>query len=413
MNLEKPTSPASSVRTAAQRNVSGSRSDEEPAFPDLHTISPEKGRFRRRVTPTRFGDLTDFEDLFYMIWHKVLTLYHDLQLRYACGFLTLQSVIHNRSITLRENKPLTVREFAWYLQLVWQELTDPELIASMDRSLRSRIITKDLLPGYDPDNHTEEDGLRIRMAYQNRAFTRMPHAPGLKDVSRASPIDIINQVYKKHGIILDCEKEIEASDNSARAMRRAGIKYIQKRTEERVTGLSPDDPRNFPCTCSRQCPCKDLCIVEPDGGCLCKMRPEFYSSYEGDMAAADSLEHEYGATIGEHSLWGAGSNEEAQLQVATAALSRDPEHSTLMIKSARDAQNLARKLEWEYVRETMKTPTHGSPMSLDKPLPDLPPEPMTPCPPSRKRLAGSIKSHVKRFKVARKPVGYEGGYSCY
>ncbi|KAF2095537.1 hypothetical protein NA57DRAFT_79258 [Rhizodiscina lignyota] len=430
VNLEKPTTPASAVRTTAKDMAFGSFFDEELPFPLTLKISPNTGRMRRRVTPLRFGDLTDFEDLYYMIWHKVLTVYQDLRVRYACGFISRESVIHHHGVTLREEKPFTVKELSWFLQAAWAELTDPQLIVALDSALGARYLQEDLVPGYDPQKHSLEDELRIRQAYSNRGqnlLKPLQYSPGLKDLSSASPVEIINQVYTKHKIIRDCEKVIEQSNKTEREVRKAGIKFLQQRTQARTAGPpqpAPDDPKSYPCECKRGCICKDLCTVEPNGGCLCRMWPEFYSAYELDEFAGEQLECETGTAVGESYLFGTPSNEFAQMQVAAIALSRHPVVGPELTRAASDVQDEMKKLEVEFAKVdlekaamtpaaltprmeklTMETPamlmTPSLVASSQLGTPEPGSEPNTPSHQPRKRLAGSIRSRmnlVKRIK---------------
>lgn len=350
-----------------------------------------------------------------MVWHKIQVLYQDLQLRYANGFLKLDDVLHHRGITLQRQEQLLVSDFVLYLQVYWEELTDPKVIHALDHQLRRRWNQPDIYPGYDPEKHTAIDEYIFRVELMKTGATNFGHAPGLKDISTLSPIDIVNHVYTKNGIILDCEKHVEEQHRMVRHATRMHIKH----SSSSRNATPPDHPRSFPCKCGASCVCRDLCTVEPDGGCLCEMMPEFYDAYELDMLADAALSSKYdGACVGEHVLYGAQSNEFAQLHVATAALAQDARHRLAAIRATRDVANAVRRLEWKWItdafgtpeetgtaesprttrsstaRATSATPSPRGKADLNKPLPPTP----TPVP-GRKRLnLGSLRGLGKKAK---------------
>lgn len=357
-NLEKPTSPATSVRTAARIDAHILDSDQPARSLDLED-SPD-GRTR----PARFGFITDFEDLFYMVWHKIKTVYQELQLRYMSRFIALDDVVHYRGTSLKEVAPLTVADLITMLQMWWAEVTDPSLMATLHTHLRNRVVLPNLVPRGGLHNESMDIDDHLKSSLRDRRRIRYAPAPGLRELTVESPVTVIDQVYKRHGIMLDCERDVENEDQSARAMRRAEMKALLRRTPS-VTDFKGKDYAEaqrdcLRCTCDETCACKDLCTVEPDEGCLCAMKTDFYIAYEADRVADESLERDCGRSVGEHYLFGASSNEAAQMIVATAALSKCPSNARSMAKMARNLDSRLRQMDHEYIKH------------LDKPLPSPP-----------------------------------------
>jgi hypothetical protein len=370
VNLEKAASPSSAVRTAARRSRFAS-----PASPSHHVDDADEeseegkerceptplicGRYRKRITHIRLAELSLFEDLFYIVWHKIQVLYNDLQVRYANKFIKLDDVIHNRGVTLQEDMDLTVQDFVILLQAYWEELTDPGVLGAFERCLRKQNCMETLHPAYDPRHHTLLDEYLLRIASLTRVNMPAPSRRGLKDVSTASPVEILNFVYAKNRIILDSEKRIEADHQAVRNAKRAKRKMnaITEKLNSNNTALTaildPTDPKNFPCRCPKNCVCRDICIADPDGGCYCEMMPEFYDAYELDMLADEELQEEHDMPIGEHYLGGAASNESAQLIIAGKAFADTPATRRALERITKEVEVYVRKLEWAFVKDKM------------------------------------------------------------
>lgn len=302
-------------------------------------VDPCPSKFRnKRVEPCRLGDVQDFEDLYYVVWYKILMVYQELQVRYQGRFISLADTLHEHGISPNGKRiPINVADFIGLLRTWWSILTDPAFMATLDFHLRSRFPTLD-------------GGAQ---QYSRQYEPRGNVSSGLQGLSSLSPRTLINQLYKKHGFILETERKFEAEHQMIRDTTRIEIKYLLRSKTLRETGSAQEHPLvkqwKYYCVCGENCECESFCADSLDDSCPCAMPTPFYINYAADKESDLQLEQRNGCTTGEHFLFGAATSEAAQLIVAQAALSKDLHHGASVDRTFRNVELQSRKIEYEYL----------------------------------------------------------------
>ncbi|KAL9093958.1 MAG: hypothetical protein Q9165_003628 [Trypethelium subeluteriae] len=236
--VELPEAPTKAARQDAIHPPSRSRS--------IHSKNPAVTEMCKTPTVTNSGNLErlwDFEDLYYLTCAKIRTYYDDLRLRLAHFDNFRDVVLHNRGYycdadsSNNNEDPFTYYDMAYFLARKWTTLQNPSLMHTLDRWIR--IKNGPAYPNTDPSE-----------------------IPGLKNTNALHVGGVAALLWDKNEALLDAEK---AAEDRWVAERR---KQQQQRSSWGPT---------LPCCCEvdEGCPCRALCLAQPEEDCLCRACPAF------------------------------------------------------------------------------------------------------------------------------------------
>ena len=347
----------------------------------------------------RQHNLADYEDVFYATCAKTRELHESLAIRFESGFITSDTVLHERGESLLSHAPFTAWEMLKYLEVTWSILLDPRLVVALDNAVRrdrvrhSQGITFD--PNFDPNNNTPEFTAHLRQSVINRLGKgrSLPEdaLTGLMDVTKMSPGHVNALLWEKYRPLIAEEQCLKENENLLRARQAAEAKVARfasmSAEEHRARALAIIEGRSvtpaptdvdiksllYPlrpiygegltmpnsvvipstnCDCVLGCICKTSCFTEPDEPCLCKRSSVFRQQVEQTRTAStvrDIMSRNYGKPLGDDILLDAPTNEVAQLQVAAAASDFHP----MFDDALGEVQSVIEGMETDYVERKL------------------------------------------------------------
>jgi hypothetical protein len=85
----------------------------------------------------------DYEFLYYMIICKLQELYRDLQIRYACGFIEMDHVLHHRSHTgtCKTEQVFTVQDMRNFVLAAWHLYHEQTFLYFLSNAIKNRKLS--------------------------------------------------------------------------------------------------------------------------------------------------------------------------------------------------------------------------------------------------------------------------------
>jgi hypothetical protein len=219
---------------------------------------------------------------------KIKELYYDLQVRFACSFITMGHILHTNGADCRtRDTPCTVRGFRNFVCLAWHLLHDSTFRFQMDEAIKSRkIAILDAAMSLRPSDITtppdSAKALTERLILDTpviRSTTR-----GLQRVENsATLLDSIIKKYQLDSYELPIcsplaqpnymSTFIETSESDLATPLEAGKSEPMVQTNR----VHFDDYGNIlsalPCGCAQDCDCRLVCSKFPDF-CVCQYRQD-------------------------------------------------------------------------------------------------------------------------------------------
>jgi len=242
-----------------------------------------------RTVRTRFVDLHDFEDLYYVTCITLSDLYYDVQSRHLSGFLPMTTVIHNGGANGTSQGAFLFKDFAADLHDKWQKLMDPKLVSALNMAVMKhnyrRLIQEPLLPDHDPSDWRPEHDLILKANLQRRYLIdprQLQDACMLHDMSTTNPVELVDRIYKKHRIMHYAAAAAAATAQGEEINNKQDQQQEQPKQRERsrkraelglnVDGsldytypaTAPPCKLSFFCDCQDACHCRPVCIVSPN-----------------------------------------------------------------------------------------------------------------------------------------------------
>jgi hypothetical protein len=228
----------------------------------------------------------DFENLYYVVVCKIKELYYDLQVRFACGFISLDHILHNRGSDSRtKDTPCTVRSFRNFVLLAWHLLHDGTFRYLMDEAIKNRKIAiinaTLLLPPLElitPPHSAKDPVQRLSMDTPvMRCTTR-----GLQSVENSTVL--LDSIVKKYTLgsyeypvssplapIKRLKTLVEAPETELAVI----MENKENQAKDRQSQVRFDNYGNIlsalPCVCTKDCDCMLICSKFPDT-CVCQYR---------------------------------------------------------------------------------------------------------------------------------------------
>ncbi len=287
---------------------------------------------QQKVYMARYVELSMFEDLYYMTIAKVRELFESLQVRLKSGFITHDNVLLERSWFADSYGPVTVGTMLIFLKTQWGILMQPDLMFTLDHAVRNSNAVMSYMFSNDEDY----------AAHQAQAV-------GLWDFNRMSVAELAMRVWRKNSAVVEEELIHDAAKKRDLAIERAESRYLKtvetikgraipgsevmqdvqqsqcpmQQVDENTPPLAPP----LPCVCFETCFCKTICMAQPFGHCMCytnQLFTDIMIQADTDMEARNMVAQEQGQVVGQDYLFGASTNELAQMQVATAAFDNHP-----------------------------------------------------------------------------------------
>lgn len=235
----------------------------------------------------------DFEYLYYAILCKITELYYDLQVRFVCGFVTLDELLHIRGIDCRRNnEPCTVRDFRNFVCLAWHLLHDDTFQFRMNEAIKTRkiaIVNATMSPPVGlltPPQSAKGCPARSSLGTSVvRSTTR-----GLQSLDNpASLMDLITKKY--HLGSYDCAllSPVSSTTHLEPFMDPVDMTMMRQMDNDSTSALDPCSagrgglPSIVLSSCQKSCDCQMVCSKRSDP-CVCRSRPHAFQASPTHLA---------------------------------------------------------------------------------------------------------------------------------
>jgi hypothetical protein len=254
----------------------------------------------------------DFEYLYYMILCKIQELYRDLQVRFACGFVDMDHILHTRTHTglcVDHEEAFTVRDMRNFILAVWHLYHDRTFLFILDNAVKDRkqaILNG--IPLETGSSHAKENDRALAVRNIPLSSTLRSRLDSPDDKSSSHPSSPLKTMDDRSSIIRKTIRGVISESNPAVLMDMFNRKYGKgeyaslssnllndfstMRTDVLADVFVSPHPRKsvlermvekarfnekgrivsaLPCVCDKYCDCKITCDVCP-GVCVCVFR---------------------------------------------------------------------------------------------------------------------------------------------